>query len=232
MKKILPLLLLVLIVAGAGGYYYYVKNKPIMNAQEANQVLQTLVEGNARFVAGKPREHDYQAQILDTKKTQAPSTVVLSCMDSRSIPELAFDKGIGSVFTLRVAGNVINQDILGSMEYATKVVGAKLIVVMGHTNCGAIKAACKDAKLGNLTDLLQDIRPAVKTVESNVQNAECTDKTFVDQIAKQNVLNMIHAIPVQSPIIAELLKNNEVKIVGAMYDVSTGKVSFFEDTKE
>lgn len=231
-KAITAIILIILIIAiGAGGYYYY--NTHIMGTtafNESNKILQTLKEGNQRFVAGKPRKHDYEKQILNTKDAQHPEAVVLACMDSRSIPELAFDQGVGHIFTIRVAGNVINKDILGSMEYGTKVAGAKLIIVMGHTNCGAVAAACHGESFGNLGGLLGQIQPAVQTTEATLQKSDCSDKSLVNAIAKQNVINMVKAIPQQSQLIAELVKEGKVKIVGAMYDVSTGKVTFFDQS--
>ena len=148
-------------------------------------------------------------------------------MDSRSIPEIAFDQGIGHIFTIRVAGNVINKDILGSMEYATKVVGTKLIVVLGHTSCGAVAAACEHVEMGNITGLLQQIQPAVKATTGGAGNSNCKSMDLINAIAKANVMNMVKQIPQQSPIIAELMKKGQVKVVGGIYDVGTGKVTFF-----
>ncbi len=228
MKKLLATIVLIVVILGAGVFYYHSEQHVMPTFQASNKVLQDLKDGNARFVSGKPRHHDYEKQIRDTKKTQTPKVIVLSCSDSRSIPELAFDQGIGSIFTIRVAGNVINKDVLGSMEYAADVIGAKLIVVLGHTNCGAMAAACKDVKFGNLTGLLQQIQPAVQTAKTATPSGGCKDKNFVDAIAKQNVINMIQQIPQKSSIIARLVKVKKVKIVGGIYDVSTGKVTFFD----
>lgn len=227
LKKLLLVIIILVIAAGIGvAYYFHYKKQSKPSFHQSNQVLQNLKQGNQRFVSGQPKERDYEKQILSTKKAQYPEAVVLSCMDSRNIPELAFDQGIGKIFAIRVAGNVINQDILGSMEYGTKVVGAKLIIVMGHTNCGAMKAACKGIKLGNLTSLLQQLQPSVQTAEATLQSSDCTDATLVDAIAKRNVINMVQQIPQKSSIIAELVQQGKVKIIGAMYDVSTGKITF------
>lgn len=228
MKKLLATILLIVIIIGAGVFYYHSEQHVTPTFQASNKILQNLKDGNKRFVSGKPRHHDYEKQIRDTKNTQTPKVIVLSCSDSRSIPELAFDQGVGAIFTIRVAGNVINKDILGSMEYAADVIGAKLIVVLGHTNCGAVAAACKDVKFGNLTGLLQQIQPAVQTLKATTPSGSCKDKNFIDAIAKQNVINMMQQIPQQSPIIAHLVKAKKVKITGGIYDVSTGKVTFFD----
>lgn len=230
MKKLIITLILIVIVAGAGAFLYYKKMPQKPSYHAANRVLQQLKQGNERFITGKRRHRNYGEQILDTKLSQRPEAVVLSCMDSRSIPEVAFDQGIGKIFTIRVAGNVINRDIIGSMEYGTKIVGARLIVVLGHTNCGAVKAACKDVKLDKLSDVLQQIQPAVKTTETALKNTNCADPSLYNAIARQNVMNMAEQIPQQSTAIAELIKAGKLKIVGAMYDVSTGKVTFIEPT--
>jgi carbonic anhydrase len=227
-KKIILTLIIILVATAAT--FYYMEKKQMKHANDAsNLALQSLKQGNARFTSGKMLEHNYSAQIKDTKTGQSPKAVVLSCMDSRSIPELAFDQGIGDIFTLRIAGNVINKDILGSMEFGTKVVGAKVIVVLGHTQCAAVAAACQNDKLGNLTDLLQEIRPAVVSTEKKLKTKSCAP-TMIDAVAQQNVINMVHRIPQQSKIIAELVHSGQLKIIGAMYDVATGKVTFIEDT--
>ena len=161
--------------------------------------------------------------------TTIPSAVLLSCMDSRNVPSLTLDQGIGDVFSIKVAGNVLNDDILASMEYGTAVVGANLIVVMGHTRCGAVVSSCKNVELGHITSLLDKIKPAVKTLKNADPKGLCTDYTFVDRIAKQNVIDIVKAIPKRSPIIAKLLHDKKIEIVGGMYDVSTGKAVFFNE---
>ena len=232
MKKFFKALIIVIILAavGFGGYYYYYNRKMSkVTFHEADRILQSLQAGNKRFVAGKPRQHDYEKQILNTKSGQQPEAIILSCIDSRSIPELAFDQSIGEILTIRVAGNVINTDILGSMEFGTKIAGAKLILVLGHTHCGAVQAACHGDKFGNLTDVIEQIQPAVKTTEAVLQKSNCSDISLLNAIAKQNVINMVKQIPQKSPLIAELVKSGKIKIVGAMYDVSTGEVSFLNN---
>lgn len=232
MKKTLITFILIIVIAGAGTFYYFNKKQSKTAYMASNRVLAVLKEGNERFVSGKRKNRNYGQQILDTKLSQRPEAVVLSCMDSRSIPEVAFDQGIGKIFTIRVAGNVINRDIIGSMEYGTKIVGAHLIVVLGHTNCGAVKAACKNVKLNKLSDVLDQIQPAVKTTETDLKNTDCTDPSLYDAIAKQNVINMVNQIPQQSTAIAALVNSGQLKIVGAMYDVSTGKITFIEPSEE
>ena len=219
------------LILAAALTFYIVEKKNMNNATQAsNLILQSLKQGNERLTSGKMQQYDYHQQIKDTQLTQSPKAIVLSCMDSRSIPEVIFNQGIGDIFTLRVAGNVINQDILGSMEYGTDVVGAKLIVVMGHTRCGAVTAACQNEQLGSLTGLLKMIHPAVESTEKKLKTKACSNPTIIDEAAKQNVINMVHRIPEKSTIIAKLVQTGKLKIVGAMHDVATGKVTFLDDT--
>ena len=184
---------------------------------------QLLVEGNQRFMESKKLHRDYHTQIDQTSTGQFPFAAVLSCIDSRVPVELIFDQGIGDVFSVRVAGNVINQDVLGSMEYSCKVAGSKIIVVMGHTSCGAVNAACQDVKLGNITPLLAKIKPAVDIVKAKY---DVLDETACNEVADVNVKLSIQQIRDESPILAEMEKNGEIEIVGASYSVSTGKVEF------
>lgn len=190
------------------------------------QIIQRLKAGNTRFVENTRQHRDYARQIKDTKLAQHPKAVIVACMDSRNIPEIALDQGIGDVFTIRVAGNVINQDILGSIEYAIKVAGSKVIVVMGHTRCGAVQAACKGAELGNLGRLLGQIQPAVQQGKKQMPSKTCQDPKLVDQIAVQNVKNMMLKLQENSPISRKLIQSGQVQMIGALYDVSTGKVTF------
>ena len=225
MKKILLTIVLIALVAGSGYYFYQTKYQKI-TPNQSDLTLQRLEQGNMRFANGQPRQHNYGKQIKNTKLQQKPEAIVLSCMDSRSIPELAFDQGVGAMFTIRIAGNVLNQDIIGSMEYGTKVVGAKLIIVLGHTRCGAVSAACNNTKLGNLTNLLQEIRPAVEMTKATFKKNSCDNPAFINTIAKQNVINMMKKITQDSEIIAKLVKARKVTIVGGIYNVATGKVTF------
>ena len=194
-----------------------------LTPQKAHQFL---VEGNERFVKNLKANRNLKEQVLETSKGQYPFAVILSCIDSRVPAELVFDQGIGDVFSVRVAGNVINKDVLGSMEYACKVAGSKIIVVMGHTKCGAVTAACKNVELGNITHLLNKIKPAIKIL--NATNAALND----NEIEKVAILNVEHSIDVirkESPILSEMEKNNEIEIVGASYNVETGKVEFLNN---
>jgi len=182
-----------------------------------------LVEGNKRFAQNLKAQRNLQDQVFETSKGQFPFAVVLSCIDSRVPAELVFDQGIGDIFSVRVAGNIVNEDVLGSMEYACKVAGSKILVVMGHTKCGAVTAACNHVELGNITTLLNKIKPAVDAV--NVPPGEMHDET-IEEVAQLNVELSIERIRNESPILAELEQNDEIEIVGAIYDVSTGLVSF------
>ncbi len=187
-----------------------------------------LKDGNERFVSSTQFERDYTKQIKETAKKQYPFAVVLSCIDSRTPIEILFDQGIGDIFTIRIAGNIADDDILGSLEFACKVTGAKLILVLGHTNCGAIKGAIDDVKLGNLTGLLSKIKPAVD--ETKTDGARTSENyKFVDEVSKQNVMEAMKVVHAQSPILSEMLKNGEIKMEGGMYDLKTGKVEFYDD---
>jgi len=187
--------------------------------------LEKLKKGNARFVEKNMKSRHWLAKVSATSGGQYPFAVILACMDSRAPIEIIFDQGIGDVFGIRIAGNVVNDDVLGSMEYATKVVGSKLIVVLGHTSCGAVKGAIEDAKLGNLTALLAKIRPAVSA--SGPGSAK--DDAYVDKVAQANVSQAMKEIREKSPTIKDQLDAGTVGLVGAIYDVSTGKVTFLPD---
>ena len=184
--------------------------------------LQFLKEGNQRFQQNLKANRDLLEQVSGTSKGQYPFAVILSCIDSRVPAELVFDQGIGDVFSARVAGNIINEDMLGSMEYACKVAGSKIVVVMGHSKCGAVTAACKHVELGNITTLLDKIQPAVSAVDEEMSDAK------VEKVAAINVKLSIERVRNESSILAELEAAGEIEIVGAMYDVTTGAVSFYE----
>lgn len=192
--------------------------------------LQYLKEGNERFQNNLKANRNLLEQVNDTSEGQFPFATILSCIDSRVSAELVFDQGLGDIFSVRIAGNFVNEDILGSMEFACKLAGTKLIVVLGHTACGAIKGACDDAKMGNLTKLIEKITPAVNAVKEPVDTSIRNSKNaeFVDEVAKTNVQLTIDRIHAESPILAEMENNGEIKIVGAMYDINTGAVAFFE----
>ena len=185
--------------------------------------LNILVEGNKRFVQNIKAQRNLQDQVDETSKGQYPFAVILSCIDSRVPVELILDQGIGDIFSARVAGNIVNEDILGSMEYACKVAGSKIVVVMGHTKCGAVASGCKNIELGNITHLLSKIKPAVDSIRKNKN--EMTD-IQIEEAGKLNVQLSIARIRKESPILSEMEEKGEIEIVGASYDVATGKVKF------
>ena len=194
------------------------------------KALQSLKEGNERFQNRKREERNLIEQVKDTSEGQYPFATVLSCIDSRVSAELIFDQGIGDIFSIRIAGNFVNTDILGSMEFACKLAGTRLIIVLGHTSCGAVKGACDDAKLGNLTSMLAKIKPAVDstTLPTDINIRNSSNISFVNNVAVKNVELNIQNILNSSEVISEMVNNGEVKIIGAMYDVSSGAVNFFE----
>ncbi|WP_124979980.1 carbonic anhydrase family protein [Nonlabens xiamenensis] len=188
-----------------------------------------LVEGNQRFVQKKMINRDLLDQVNDTATGQFPFATVLSCIDSRVSSELIFDQGIGDIFSARVAGNFVNEDILGSMEFACKLAGTKLILVLGHTSCGAIKGACDHARLGNLTKLIQKLEPAVEAVKqpSEAERRNSSNLEFVNEVAKKNVHMTIEQIRDESQVLNDMEEAGEIKILGGMYDIATGKVEFY-----
>ena len=186
-----------------------------------DDALAELKNGNLRFLQEKQININYKEEIEATKVDQHPHSLILSCLDSRIPPEIIFDQGIGNIFVARVAGNIEDPNILGSMEFATKVKGTKLIVVMGHNKCGAVKGAIDNAKLGNLTQLVQQIEPAITGDKLNMDS-------MMNETAKKNVALTIEDILKESPVIEQLVKEGSVKIVGAYYDITTGKVSFID----
>jgi carbonic anhydrase len=206
-----------------------VQTKASQSAMTPAQALAELREGNARFVAGKSRTLDLPAQVKATAAGQYPFAVVLSCLDSRQPIEIVLDQGIGDIFSARVAGNVLNDDILGSMEFACKASGAKLIVVIGHSNCGAIKGAVDDAQLGNLTGLLAKIKPAEDAVPADGQPRTSKNYAFVNKVSEANVRLVMKEIRERSPVLSEMLDKGEIGLVGGMYDLSTGKVEFYDN---
>lgn len=191
--------------------------------------LQNLREGNKRFQENVRLSRNLVQQVRETASGQYPYATVLSCIDSRVSSELIFDQGMGDLFSIRIAGNFVNEDILGSMEFACKLAGTKLVVVLGHTACGAVKGACDHARLGNLTTLINKIEPAVAAVseptDESLRNSKNID--FVNQVAEKNVMMTIENIRDQSPVLAEMEANNEIKIIGGMYNISNGEVTFY-----
>jgi carbonic anhydrase len=192
--------------------------------------LQYLKEGNLRFQNNLKANRNLLEQVNDTSEGQFPFATILSCIDSRVSAELVFDQGLGDIFSVRIAGNFVNEDILGSMEFACKLAGTKLIVVLGHTSCGAVKGACDNAKMGNLTKLIEKITPAVKAVKEPIDESlrNSSNLEFVDTVAEKNVQLTIDRIHKESPILSEMEKNGEIMIIGAMYDINNGAVTFFE----
>ncbi len=194
-----------------------------------DMVIQRLKEGNTRFLTSNLTARDHSSLVRDAAKGQYPEAVILSCMDSRVPVEDIFDNSIGDLFVCRVAGNVINEDVLGSLEYGCKVSGAKLIVVMGHRYCGAVKSAIKDVKLGNITPLLTKIKPAIKDVKDFEGARDYSNEDFVSEVAIQNVVNVVAEIKKRSPILKAMVDKGEIKIVSAGYDLDNGGVVFFGD---
>lgn len=194
-----------------------------------SSALEALKEGNSRFVQGSQVSRNLNEQISDTSAGQYPFATVLHCIDSRVSAELVFDQGIGDIFSIRIAGNFVNEDILGSMEFACKLAGTKLVLVLGHTACGAVKGACDHARLGNLTALINKIEPAVEAVaeptDENLRTSKNSD--FVNEVAAKNVEMTIENIRSSSEVLAEMEKAGDIKIVGGMYDIATGKVEFY-----
>ncbi|MES2360977.1 MAG: carbonic anhydrase [Pseudomonadota bacterium] len=196
------------------------------NAVTPDSALQMLKDGNARFVDGRTRNCDLRKQVKETSSQQSPIAAIVGCIDSRVPPEFVFDQRLGDIFAARIAGNFVNTDILGSLEFATKLAGSKLIVVLGHSACGAIKGAVDNAKLGNLTAMLGNIRPSLARLNyKGVPSSK--DKALVQQLADQNAKDAAKMIMDKSDVIATLVKEGKVKIVSAMHDVGTGKVSWF-----
>ncbi|MBR9854368.1 MAG: carbonic anhydrase [Algicola sp.] len=192
------------------------------------KAIQFLKEGNERFQQNLKANRNLLEQVNDTKDGQFPFATVLSCIDSRVSAELVFDQGLGDIFSIRIAGNFVNEDILGSMEFACKLAGTKAVVVLGHTSCGAVKGACDHARLGNLTALINKIEPAVDAVTEPKDETQRNSKNldFVDAVAVKNVEMALDNIRKQSDVLKEMENNSEIALVGAMYDISDGKVTF------
>ena len=204
--------------------------KEMQTASTPSMALELLKEGNKRFVNNLKVNRNLLQQANETSDGQHPFAVILSCIDSRTSAELIFDQGLGDVFSVRIAGNIINEDILGSMEFGCKVAGSKIIVVLGHTKCGAVKGACDHVEMGNLTALLSKIRPAVDDELTTVENRNSGNGDFVEKVAKINVKRTVKSIIQRSPILKEMIEKGEIGIVGGTHDISTGQVTFFDDT--
>jgi carbonic anhydrase len=202
--------------------------KEMQNAITPSFALDLLKDGNKRFVSNLKINRNLLQQANETSDGQHPFAVILSCIDSRTSAELIFDQGLGDVFSVRIAGNIVNEDILGSMEFGCKVAGAKIIVVLGHTKCGAVKGACDNVALGNLTGLIAKIKPAVEQESVTSENRNSSNGVFVENVAELNVSLSVKNILLKSPIIADMVKNGDIGIVGGIHDITTGEVKFFE----
>ncbi len=191
-------------------------------------VIEILKKGNRRFVENLKVNRNLLEQVNETAAGQHPIAIVLSCIDSRTSAELIFDQGLGDIFSCRIAGNVLNDDIVGSMEFACKVAGVKLIMVLGHTACGAIQGACDGVELGKLTGLLNKVKPAIEAENSVTDNRSSKNSEFVDKVAGLNVDLVMHDIVKQSDILRQMVANGEIAISGGMYDIATGSVKFMD----
>jgi carbonic anhydrase len=203
------------------------QTKDIQVQLTPSKAYEILVDGNKRFVSNLRYNRNLLQQVNETSDGQYPFAIVLSCIDSRTSAELVFDQGLGDIFSVRVAGNVLNEDILGSMEFACQVAGSKLIVVLGHTRCGAVKGACGHVKLGHLTALLSKIGPAMYDVEQR-GGGQLSPDAFVEQVALENTRHQMRAILERSPILEHLYNEGRIGIVGGVYSVESGEVAFFE----
>lgn len=206
--------------------------KELQSAITPSLALQLLEEGNKRFVSNLKVNRNLLQQANETSDGQHPFAVILSCIDSRTSAELIFDQGLGDVFSIRIAGNIINEDVLGSMEFGCKLAGAKIIVVLGHTKCGAVKGACDHLEMGNLTALLTKLRPAVDDETETKENRTSDNTVFVENVANINVRRTVRSVTERSPILKELIESGQIGIVGGTHDIATGIVTFHPDTMQ
>lgn len=205
-------------------------NKELQASITPRKALEILKAGNNRFVSNLQEHRDLLEQVNDTRDGQWPFATILSCIDSRTSAELIFDQGLGDVFSVRIAGNIVNTDILGSMEFACKVAGSKLIVVLGHTKCGAVKGACDHVEMGNLTELLSKIQPAVYQEKDTENNRTASNPVFVENVSEINVKRNVKNIIERSFILEQMIENGEIGIVGGMHNIETGEVTFYKDS--
>jgi carbonic anhydrase len=205
--------------------------KEIQEAITPAMALQFLIEGNDRFVNNLKANRNLLKQVNETSDSQHPFAVILSCIDSRTSAELIFDQGLGDVFSVRIAGNILNEDILGSMEFGCKVAGAKIIVVLGHTKCGAVQGACDHMEMGNLTSLLSKIRPAVDDELTVLTNRNSSNEEFVEKVTVINVKRTVKYIMQRSSILKEMIDSGAIGIIGGLHNITTGKVEFLEETR-
>lgn len=204
------------------------QTKEIQTNLSPAKALEILKDGNSRFVSNIRANRNLLQQVNETSEGQFPFAVVLSCIDSRTSAELIFDQGLGDVFSIRIAGNIANDDILGSMEFACAVAGSKIIVVLGHTKCGAVKGACDHVEMGNLTTLLNKLEPAVKSVKTEGER-NSKNGAFVEAVAEKNVFLTMDKIRESSPILNDLIEKGKVGLIGGMYSVETGEVTFYDE---
>jgi carbonic anhydrase len=205
-------------------------NKELQNAITPLIAINLLKEGNGRFINNLKINRNLLQQANETSDGQHPFAVILSCIDSRTSAELIFDQGLGDIFSIRIAGNILNEDILGSMEFGCKIAEAKIIVVLGHTKCGAVQGACDHLEIGNITSLLTKIRPAVDDEITIKENRSSKNEEFVEKVATINVKRTVKAIMERSPILKEMIEKGQIGIAGGIYDITTGKVTFYADT--
>lgn len=207
-------------------------SKETQSSLTPQTALQILKEGNDRFVKNLKANRNLLQQVNETAAGQFPFATILSCIDSRTSAELIFDQGLGDIFSIRIAGNILNEDILGSMEFATKVVGTKVVLVLGHTKCGAIVGACNHVEMGNLTTLLNKIQPAIFNEKTTLESRDGSNVNFVNNVTEINVHLTIERIRRESPIIAEMEQQGQIIIVGGLYNVESGEVEFYTETKD
>lgn len=203
--------------------------KEMQQSITPEKALELLKEGNKRFINNLKANRNLLQQANETSEGQHPFAVILSCIDSRTSAEIIFDQGLGDIFSVRIAGNIINEDILGSMEFACKIAGSKIITVLGHTNCGAIKGACDHVEMGNLTSLLAKIRPAIDDETSIIENRNSNNDAFIDKVTLINVQRTMTSIMQRSPILKDMIENNEIKLVGGIHNISSGEVTFYSN---
>ncbi len=204
--------------------------KEMQNAITPAMALDLLKEGNKRFINNMKVNRNLLQQANETSDGQHPFAVILSCIDSRTSAELIFDQGLGDIFSVRIAGNIINEDILGSMEFGCKVAGSKIIVVLGHSKCGAVRGACDHVEMGNLTALLGKLQPAVFDEKTETENRNSSNEEFVEKVSAINVKRTVQAIIERSPILKEMIESGAIGIVGGNHNISTGEVTFYQDT--
>ena len=204
-------------------------NKELQSSITPRKALEILKEGNNRFINNLKAHRNLLEQVNETRDGQWPFATILSCIDSRTSAELIFDQGLGDVFSVRIAGNIVNTDILGSMEFACKVAGSKLIVVLDHTKCGAVKGACDHVEMGNLTELLSKIQPAVYQEKTTTEDRSSKNATFVENVSEINVKRNVKNIIERSFVLEQMIENGEIGIVGAMHNIETGEVSFYDE---